>query len=108
VSSQQENLLVVLCSMLLAPCAAVEAQQTGKISRIGFLDAGTAAGIGYSSRRSGRSCASLAGLKEKTSPSSIGLPNKTLSVYLSLRRTWFVLTSISLWSQGRERRWQPS
>jgi putative ABC transport system substrate-binding protein len=37
-------LSLALCSLLLAPCSTVEAQQTGKIFRIGFLDAGTATG----------------------------------------------------------------
>jgi putative tryptophan/tyrosine transport system substrate-binding protein len=37
-------ILLALCSMLLAPCSAVEAQQTGKIFRIGFLDGSTAFG----------------------------------------------------------------
>jgi putative ABC transport system substrate-binding protein len=34
-----------LCSMLLAPCSAAEAQQAGKIFRIGFLDDSTASSI---------------------------------------------------------------
>ena len=33
-----------LCSLLLAPCSTVEAQQAGKIFRIGFLDSSTASG----------------------------------------------------------------
>jgi putative tryptophan/tyrosine transport system substrate-binding protein len=33
-----------LCSLLLAPCSSVEAQQTGKLPRIGFLDRSTASG----------------------------------------------------------------
>jgi len=37
-------ILLALCSMLLAPCAAVEAQQPGKIFRIAFLDASTESG----------------------------------------------------------------
>jgi putative ABC transport system substrate-binding protein len=37
-------IFLALCSLLLAPCSAVEAQQTGKTFRIGFLDASTAAG----------------------------------------------------------------
>jgi len=37
-------ILLALCSMLLAPCAAVEAQQPGKIFRIAFLDASTKSG----------------------------------------------------------------
>src|SRR5205807_2688995 len=35
---------LALCSMLLAPFSAVEAQQPGKIFRIGYLDASTASG----------------------------------------------------------------
>jgi putative ABC transport system substrate-binding protein len=35
---------LALCSMLLAPCSEVDAQQTGKVARIGFLDPGTASG----------------------------------------------------------------
>ena len=38
-------ILVVLCSLLLAPCSAVEAQQTGKIFRIGYLDDSTTSRI---------------------------------------------------------------
>jgi len=37
-------IFLALCSLLLAPCCAVEAQQTGKIFRIGYLDPSTASG----------------------------------------------------------------
>ena len=37
-------ILLALCSLLLAPCCAVDAQQPTKIARIGFLDNSTAAG----------------------------------------------------------------
>ena len=37
-------ILFALCSLLLAPCSAVDAQQTGKVARIGFLDSSTASG----------------------------------------------------------------
>src|SRR5437763_6638837 len=37
-------ILLALCSLLLAPCSAVDAQQAGKIFRIGFLDPSTASG----------------------------------------------------------------
>jgi ABC-type uncharacterized transport system substrate-binding protein len=37
-------IFLALCSLLLAPCCAVEAQQAGKIFRIGFLDSSTASG----------------------------------------------------------------
>ena len=38
-------ILLALCSLLLAPCSAAEAQQAGKIFRIGFLDNSTASGM---------------------------------------------------------------
>ena len=38
-------MVFALCSLLLAPCSAVQAQQTGKIPRIGFLDNSTASGV---------------------------------------------------------------
>src|SRR6266705_2969266 len=38
-------ILLALCSLLLAPCSAVDAQQARKIFRIGFLDNSTASGI---------------------------------------------------------------
>jgi putative tryptophan/tyrosine transport system substrate-binding protein len=37
-------IFLALCSLLLAPCSAVEAQQARKIFRIGFLDNSTASG----------------------------------------------------------------
>src|SRR5438552_14981490 len=37
-------IFLVLCSLLLAPCSAVKAQQPTKVPRIGFLDNNTAAG----------------------------------------------------------------
>jgi putative ABC transport system substrate-binding protein len=38
-------ILLALCSLLLAPCSSVNAQQTGKIFRIGFLDNSTASSM---------------------------------------------------------------
>ena len=37
-------IFLVLCSLLLAPCSAVEAQQPTKVARIGFLDNSSASG----------------------------------------------------------------
>ena len=37
-------IFLAACFLLLAPCSAVEAQQPGKVFRIGFLDSSTAAG----------------------------------------------------------------
>ena len=36
---------LALCSVLLAPCSSTQAQQPGKIPRIGYLDNSTASGI---------------------------------------------------------------
>ena len=36
---------LALCSLLLAPCSTVYAQQTSKVARIGFLDSSTASGM---------------------------------------------------------------
>ena len=41
----KKRILVALCCLLLAPCSAVNAQQPGKIFRIGFLDGSTASGM---------------------------------------------------------------
>jgi putative tryptophan/tyrosine transport system substrate-binding protein len=38
-------ILLALCSLFLDPCSVVDAQQTGKIFRIGFLDQSTASGM---------------------------------------------------------------
>ena len=37
-------IFLALCSLLFAPCSAVEAQQAGKIFRVGFLERSTASG----------------------------------------------------------------
>ena len=37
-------ILLALCSLLLAPCSAVDAQQAGKVFRIGYLDSSIASG----------------------------------------------------------------
>src|SRR6266481_7793593 len=35
---------ILLCAVLFAPCSFADAQQTGKVFRIGFLDGSTASG----------------------------------------------------------------
>jgi putative tryptophan/tyrosine transport system substrate-binding protein len=44
-SMTKKIILLALCSLLLAPCPAVDAQQSEKIFRIGFLDSSTPSGI---------------------------------------------------------------
>jgi putative tryptophan/tyrosine transport system substrate-binding protein len=41
---KKKIIFLALCSLLLAPCSAAEAQQTGKVARIGFLDNSSASG----------------------------------------------------------------
>ena len=41
---EEKNHCLTLCAMLFALCASADAQQTGKIFRIGFLDKSTASG----------------------------------------------------------------
>ena len=63
--------------MLFALCGSVDAQQTEKVFRIGFLITALLPVVRFSWSPSGRSCASLAGSREKISPSSTGLPSKS-------------------------------
>src|ERR1700756_515260 len=41
---KKKIITLALCAMLLAPSSFAAAQQTGKVARIGFLDASTASG----------------------------------------------------------------
>ena len=42
---KKKIIVLTLCAMLFALCVSADAQQTGKIFRIGFLDASTASGM---------------------------------------------------------------
>src|SRR5258706_1786794 len=44
-SKKLKHLPYALCAMLLAFCSSADAQQTGKVFRIGFLDSSTASGL---------------------------------------------------------------
>src|SRR5215813_12345610 len=41
----QRIFALALCAVLLAPCSSTQAQQTGKVFRIGFLDPSNASGM---------------------------------------------------------------
>jgi len=86
------SILFVLVPLAVAVIA--EAQQTGKIAHIGFLDSSTASGSAVLLDAFWQEMHKLGWIKERISPSSIGLPSKSLSACLSLRRTWFVLRLI--------------
>src|SRR5207249_8650895 len=82
------KIFCLVLGTLLALCVSAEAQQAGKIFRIGFLDSSTAYGMAVLLDAFRQELTKLDGLKEKTSPSSTGLPSKSSSACLSLRRTW--------------------
>jgi hypothetical protein len=75
---------LTLCAMLLAFFSSVDAQQAGKMFRIGFLDSSTPSGIAVLVEAFVRSFARLAGLRERTLGLSSRLPSRSLTVFLSL------------------------
>ena len=83
------TVLILYAAVLFGLCLPAHAQ-TRKIFRIGFLDASTASGSAVRLEAFRQELRKLGGLKEKTSPSNIGLQSKSVSAYLSLPRTWFV------------------
>ncbi len=97
-------IFLALCALLLAPCSAVEAQQTGKIFRIGFLDSSTASGMAGLLDAFRQGLNKLGWIEGKTLSSSIGLLSKKMNGYLSLQRTWFDLRSMSSWLHRRQQR----
>ena len=74
--------------------AVAQAQQTGKIFRIGSWIQVPLPAWRSSSRRSGRRCASSDGSRERILPSSTDLQRGKMTASLSLQRSWFVLRSI--------------
>ena len=84
---------IVIClplTVFLLTVSSADAQQTGKIPRIGFLDNSTASGSAVIVEAFRQEMSKLGWIEGKTSPSSIGLQSKSLNGCLSLRRTWFV------------------
>ena len=72
-----------------ALCGAVaQAQQTGKIPRIGYLDNSTASSMAVLVDALRQELSKLGWVEGKNI--IIGLPSKRMSACLSLRRTWFV------------------
>ena len=68
----------------------VDAQQTGKIFRIGFLDASTASGIAVLVEAFRQELSKLGWIEGKNITIEYRFAEEKLSAYLSLRRTWFV------------------
>ena len=88
------TVIVTLCAMLFALSVSADAQQTGKSPALVSWIQALLPVARSSWSHFGKSCANLAGLKEKTLPSSTGLPSKSLSACLSWRQTWFNLRLI--------------
>ena len=87
-------ILLALCSLLLAPCSAVDAQQAGKVSRIGFLDGSTASGSAVLLEAFRQEMGKLGWIEGKNITIEYRFAEQNLSACLSLRRTWFVLRLI--------------
>jgi len=67
--------VLALCALLSALCLPVEAQQSGKIFRIGFLDPSTASGSAVLLEAFWQEMRKLGWIEGKISPSSTGLPS---------------------------------
>ena len=76
-------------------CGAVaQAQQTGKIFRIGFLDQSTASGSAVLVEAFRQELSKLGWIEGKNIAIEYRFAEQNMSACLSLRRTWFVLRSI--------------
>src|SRR5262245_38936440 len=84
---------LALSAMLFVLCSSADAQQTGKVARIGFLDNSTASGSAVLLEAFRQELGKLGWIEGKniTIEYRFGERTKALSVSLSLRRTWFVL-----------------
>jgi hypothetical protein len=69
---------ILVATLVLALGVIAEAQQTGKLARIGILDPSTASGSAVLVDAFRQELTKLGWIREKTSPSSIGLPSKRM------------------------------
>ena len=85
---------LALGAMLFALSVSAEAQQPGKVSRIGFLDASTASGSAVLVEAFRQELSKLGWIEGKNITIEYRFAEQKLSACLSLRRTWFVLRLI--------------
>ena len=80
------------CSLRHALCALLfrDAQQTGKVLRIGFLDPSTASGSAVLLEAFRQELRKLGWIEGKNITIEYRFAEQKLSACLSLRRTWFV------------------
>ena len=86
-----------LATFFLTTASLAEAQQAGKIFRIGFLDGGTAAGSAVLVKAFLQELSKLGWIEGKKITIEYRFAEQKpecLSVYMSLRRTWSVLRLI--------------
>ena len=86
--------VLTLCAMLFALCLPADAQQPGKIFRIGFLDPSTASGSAVLLEAFRQELSKLGWIEGKNITIEYRFAEQKLSACLSLRRTWFVLRLI--------------
>ena len=80
--------LLALCSLLLAPCSAAEAQQPDKIRRIGFLAVNSPSADKHLDDAFKQSLRAFGGLKARTSPSNTDLSKERPIAFPDSPRSW--------------------
>jgi hypothetical protein len=87
-------LALALCSLLLACCDSAQAQQSGKIFRIGFLDSSTASGSAVLVDAFRQEMRKHGWIEGKNITIEYRFAEGEMTVYLGMQRTWFVLRSM--------------
>ena len=87
-------LVFVLTALFLATVNPSHAQQAGRIFRIGFLDDSTASGSAVLLEAFRQEMSKLGWVEGKNIAIEYRFAEEKMTVYLSLRRTWFVLRLI--------------
>ena len=82
--------VLALCAMLFIFCLPIQAQQTGKDPRIGFLDISNASGMAGLLEAFRHELNKLGWVEGKILPSKTDLQRVKMTVSLSLRRTWSI------------------
>ena len=85
---------LALSAMLFAPCAFADAQQTGKIFRIGILDPSTASGSAVRVEAFRQELSKLGWIEGNNFTIEYRFGEEKAGRLPSLRPTWFVLRSI--------------
>jgi putative tryptophan/tyrosine transport system substrate-binding protein len=87
-------MFLALCSLLLALCSAVEAQQATKVARIGFLDNSTVSGSAGLAEAFRQELSKLGWMEGKNITIEYRFSEQKSERLPELARTWFVLRLI--------------